>query len=76
MKYKIWIEGYSVTGGAATARILGEGDGAYFEAAVLDFMSKNPKYLGAFEFSGLRNEAKYWGCRLFPDEESARASFG
>lgn len=71
--FEIWMEGFNVTGNTAQARFLGLVTAASFKDACVTFFTKeNQEKYGTFNPETL----SAWGCRLFPTEEEARASFG
>jgi hypothetical protein len=83
MKYKIWIEGWSATGGSSDASFIGEVEAESFREACLTVRYHDKfHYVPArgqllskqktFNAEGLTD----WGCRLFDNEEDARKSFG
>lgn len=69
--YNIWCEGYNCTGNASDAHCFGQEEGETFQEACDTFFSKHPQ--GVY-YS--KNRGTYWGCKLFPDEASARKAFG
>ena len=70
--FDIWMEGFRLSGEGeeANASFVGRAEGASFEEACHNYYKAhisadfNPQYLSV------------WGCRLFPTEAEARASFG
>ena len=72
--YEVWAEGYRVMEGAGYARKLGEVEAPSFRVACKmvcgdpDWQARN----GDFDPERLT----VWGCRLFPDQASARRAFG
>jgi len=69
--HDVWMEGYRANGQSAQARYLGSHYGQSFEEACREQVRTHQ--LGA-DYNSERNTV--WGCRLFPTEEEARASFG
>jgi hypothetical protein len=72
--YNIWMEGYVITGQKDSARLLGTVEADTFEEACdklcspIEWQERNGSYS--------KENKTVWGCRLFPDETRARASFG
>lgn len=66
--YEVWCEGFAATGESAPARKMGEIDAATFQEACDYILSGDPYYNPT--------TLTHWGCRLFPDETSARKAFG
>lgn len=77
-KYKVFIEGYAVTGGSANARqMIGPGDQYEWEGETFEDACRNA-VIGC-EMSMENYDAKrntYWGCRFFDNYMDARKSFG
>ena len=78
MKYEIWVEGYAATGSYGEAQKIGEAEADSFDEAV-QIIDEEIKHDGR-DFGELRHEKtghwSFWGCRLFDNENDARASFG
>ena len=73
MTYEIWMEGFLVTGMEGTpapASFVGKAEGIDFPDAVRNWYNNHPT--GNFNPETLSD----WGCRLFPNEQEARRSFG
>lgn len=85
--YHIWMEGYRATGESSGAQcitdkpILAEN----FDKAVEKYAEENPgrvhkntrkQYISSEAWKKRRSNWNIWGCNLFPDETSARESFG
>lgn len=70
--YEIWMEGFCITGGRAQASYVGSMEGESFEDAVKKWYAAHPERSFNFNPETLTD----WGCGLFPDEASARRSFG
>lgn len=76
--YKVWSEGYSVTGQHCTAFIIGEIKAPSFGDAC-ELLHQKPEYKSLFSTATLPNgDTAYfsWGCRLFDNEQDARKNFG
>lgn len=71
MKFEIWVEGYRATSEKGHAYLSGVVEASDFEEAC-------EKHAQAVEWGSLfkKNPPRYWGCRLFDNEEDARKSFG
>lgn len=73
-QWDIWSEGYRATGESGTCMKLGTSKGRTFNEAVRSFSNASAdKHLFSENLKGVWS---YWGCRLFPDRESASLSFG
>jgi len=70
--FKVWMEGYSVTGDSSQAQLLGEAEAETFEEAC-EIVVKNSFGLHLF-YNKDRNTV--WGCRLFNNKSDASKSFG
>ena len=72
--YQIWAEGYRATGNEGEAiRLTDEGVSAgTFQAACDKFALNHEGFREHYDPKSLT----YWGCKLFDNEDSARASFG
>lgn len=70
--FEIWCEGYATTGDRAKAHLMGRGFGHTFREAVIQFMEFDEEHKKYFN----EEDLTHWGCRLFDNEEDARASFG
>ena len=70
-KYQVWMEGFHVMEGHATAEFLGEYEAETFLEACQKAADDHPGYGG---YSPERN--CIWGCRLFDNETDARRDFG
>jgi len=70
--YQIWSEGFIATGDYGTAVYHGTGYGDTFKEACKQF-ARNYK-----EFENYYDEKSntYWGCRLYPNEDKARKTYG
>ena len=64
--FKIWSEGYSITGNSSEAMFHGEIDAENFEDACAKLLGDKLD----------KNRLSIWGCRLFDNELDARKSFG
>lgn len=71
MKYSIWMEGFQVMEGKATAEFLGEYEADTFLEACQMAADDHPGY---GNYDPKRN--CIWGCRLFDNEKDARGTFG
>lgn len=67
-EYAVWSEGYRVSGAEGTARLHGSAVAASFQEACDMVLGELSQYD--------RSTRTYWGCRLFDNEQEARASFG
>lgn len=74
--WDIWVEGFAATGMSGTAFRLGPGFGRTFEDAVEWYKSTASKEDQGYLSKSSNGGWTYWGCKLFPDESSARRSFG
>lgn len=75
LRFDIWMEGFSVTGGRGAA--------AYMDTVeASDFPSACQQLADRFEAEGRDfgdydpEDLSFWGCRLFPSEAEARKTFG
>jgi len=68
--WEIWMEGFRATGDEALASKVGDGRGLTFEDAVLDYYRRNP------DPSFSPDSMSVWGCKLYPTESQARATYG
>ena len=71
MIYSIWMEGFHIMEGKATAEHLGDYEADSFLDACQLAADEHPGY---GEYDAERN--CIWGCRLFDNEIDARKSFG
>lgn len=71
-KWKIWEEGYAVTGGYGKAHCLGTVLASTFKEACIKYAALNPDWAKSFRIDDLTN----WGCRLYDNSEDARRTFG
>jgi len=69
--FSIWAEGYQATGEHGGATWYGHARGVTFKDACISLFKTHPE---GHLFDPER--LTYWGCRLFDNEGSARASFG
>ena len=69
--FNIWSEGYAATGQSSDAQCMGSFPGKTFKEAVKNWM----KTIDSANLVDLNNMT-YWGCKLYPDESSARKTFG
>lgn len=86
--YHIWAEGFQTTGESAQAHCLTEKPilATTFNRAVEIFGEQNPnytieknkrsQYMSIEAYWARKSFYNIWGCNLFPDEKSARESFG
>ena len=77
--YQIWSEGYSITGSRCCAFLVGEVEADSFKEAVAKLKDSLPEDEAQYillESLTCPGYSSYWGCRLFDNEEDARASFG
>lgn len=74
MIFKLWSEGYAITGGHGSATYEGEVEAENLYEAKLTLLRQRygPKPLPQH----LLDNPTVWGCRLFDNEEDARKSFG
>ena len=70
--FHIWAEGYQVNEGRSRATFMGQAPGETFAEACATLAEQNPEFSKHFDPERLT----YWGCRLFENEQAARASFG
>ena len=68
--WEIWTEGFAATGESGPAHKVGEVLAFTFPDAVRIWYDQHPSP----DFNPER--LTFWGCRLFPTEAEARASFG
>lgn len=73
--YSLWSEGYSATGGSATAQFEGIFEGTSFNDACDNWAKtlEQPEY---YRPGTDKSRPSYWGCRIFDNETDARKSFG
>lgn len=72
--HPLWMEGYAVTGNAATASYLGTFKGKTFNEACDDWAkSANSKTYSSGDEKRIPSD---WGCKIFENELDARKSFG
>ncbi len=90
MTFDIWVEGYSATGEHSDAQLLtkdiGKIEANTFDEAIEKYMKLVPNhginketrngYISDEAFKNRRSNWNIWACKLFPDEETARKSFG
>jgi len=74
--WQLWEEGYRVTGESSGARSLGEWPGETFVDACNAWDKATNKASGPYYSIGDDGIPRYWGCRIFDNEDDARASFG
>ena len=74
-EWQIWVEGYRVTGNEAKASLLAEIEAETFDEAVEQYVASRPQEDANF-FDKRSYGWAYWGCKLWPDEASARKAFG
>jgi hypothetical protein len=71
MKYQVWMEGFVVMEGHATAEYLGEYEADSFLEACKKAADNHPGYGGYNQKTN-----RIWGCQLFDNEIDARKGFG
>ena len=71
-KFTIWCEGYKTAQKAGFAWKVGLILAANFPAACQAWATHHPEF--AKHYSPTRNT--HWGCRLFDNEDDARAAYG
>lgn len=85
--FEVWAEGWSATGNNSPARLVAKVEALTFREACyvamcreyLDGVAsqrKSATYYNPDRFDYDFTNLKIWGCRLFPSEIEARASFG
>ena len=72
--FEIWSEGYVLQGNSSKAIFHGKFNGNTFKDALIAFKeSMNDEY--SKKCIDVEN-SKFWGCKLFDNENDARKSFG
>lgn len=67
-RYRVWAEGFCITGDSGKCQFLGEALGTSFKDACRYLMRHSTSYDPATN--------SYWACRLYPTKAQAKRSFG
>ena len=83
MIYKIWIQGWTATGGHSDAAFIGKVEADNFRDACMTVRYHNHFHYAPVRGTLLSDSKTFdeknlmdWGCRLFDNEEDARKGFG
>ena len=74
--YDIWAEGYVAQGNSDRATLLAKGVYAENFDDACHVLSERNSEMKRYMRRHTDGSWTHWGCRLFPDESSARISFG
>jgi hypothetical protein len=68
MTFEVWVEGYQITGGSGTHRLMGKAEGVNFKAACVSLF-KGDKYFN-------ERAITHWARRLYSNASDAAEAFG